>query len=42
MPSGLQHGINIIDNHTVALVLYEKDKDGNRYYDYVICHGRLQ
>ena len=39
MPSGLQHGINIIDNHTVALVLYEKDKDGNRYYDYAYVMG---
>lgn len=39
MPSGLQHGINIIDNHTVTLVLYEKDKDGNRYYDYAYVMG---
>src|SRR5699024_3753139 len=32
MPSGLQHGINVIDNSTVALVLYEKDKTGKRCY----------
>lgn len=30
MPSGLQHGINIIDNSTVTLVLYDRDKEGAR------------
>ncbi|MDY0183759.1 MAG: alpha-amylase family glycosyl hydrolase [Proteiniphilum sp.] len=30
MPAGLQHGINMIDNSTVTLVLYDKDKDGAR------------
>lgn len=30
MPSGLQHGINIVDNSTVTLVLYDKDKSGVR------------
>jgi 1,4-alpha-glucan branching enzyme len=30
MPAGLQHGINIVDNSTVTLVLYDKDKDGAR------------
>ncbi|RNC66827.1 alpha-amylase family glycosyl hydrolase [Proteiniphilum sp. X52] len=30
MPSGLQHGINIRDNSTVTLVLYDKDKNGAR------------
>lgn len=39
MPSGLQHGINIIDNSTVTLVLYEKDKTGVRYYDYAYVMG---
>ena len=29
-PGGLKHGINIIDNSTVTLVLYEKDKNGAR------------
>ena len=28
MPSGLQYGINIIDNSTVTLVLFDKDKNG--------------
>lgn len=40
MPSGLQHGINVIDNSTVALVLYEAQKDNNqRYYDYAYVMG---
>ncbi|WP_294554611.1 alpha-amylase family glycosyl hydrolase [uncultured Bacteroides sp.] len=39
MPSGLQHGINIIDNSTVTLVLYEKDNTGARYYDYAYVMG---
>lgn len=39
MPSGLQHGINVIDNSTVALVLYEKDKTGKRCYDYAYVMG---
>lgn len=30
MPAGLQHGINVINNSTVTLVLYDKDKSGNR------------
>ena len=30
MPAGLQYGINIVDNSTVTLVLYDKDKDGVR------------
>jgi 1,4-alpha-glucan branching enzyme len=30
MPAGLQHGINRIDNHTVTLVLYDKDSNGKR------------
>jgi len=30
MPAGLQHGINMIDNSTVTLVLYDKDKYGAR------------
>ena len=29
-PTGIEHGINIIDNSTVTLVLYEKDKYGGR------------
>jgi 1,4-alpha-glucan branching enzyme len=29
MPAGLQHGINIVDNSTVTLVLYDKDKNGD-------------
>jgi len=30
MPAGLQHGINMVDNSTVTLVLYDKDKYGAR------------
>jgi len=30
MPAGLQHGINMIDNSSVTLVLYDKDKYGAR------------
>jgi 1,4-alpha-glucan branching enzyme len=30
MPAGLQQGINIVDNSTVTLVLYDKDKYGAR------------
>lgn len=30
MPAGLQHGINIINNSTVTLVLYDKDRRGQR------------
>lgn len=30
MPAGLQHGINIVNNSTVTLVLYDKDKYGAR------------
>ena len=29
LPSGLLEGINIVDNSTVTLVLYDKDKNGN-------------
>ena len=40
MPSGLQYGINVIDNSTVALVLYEAQKGSNqRYYDYAYVMG---
>ena len=28
LPAGLEHGINVIDNNTVTLVLYDKDKYG--------------
>ena len=30
LPAGLQHGINIVDNSTVTLVLYDKDRYGTR------------
>ncbi len=30
MPTGLKHGINIIDNSKVTLVLFDKDKNGAR------------
>ncbi|WP_352421322.1 alpha-amylase family glycosyl hydrolase [Proteiniphilum sp.] len=30
MPSDLLHGINIVDNSTVTLVLHDKDKNGTR------------
>lgn len=30
LPAGVKDGINIIDNSTVTLVLYDKDKSGNR------------
>lgn len=37
MPAGLQHGINIVDNSTVSLVLYDKDLDGkHKDYAYVV------
>ena len=37
MPSGLEYGINYVDNSTVTLVLYDKDTAGNRKdYAYVI------
>lgn len=39
MPSGLEYGINVIDNSTVALVLYEKDNTGQRNYDYAYVMG---
>ena len=29
MPSGLEYGVNIVDNATVTLVLYDKDSQGN-------------
>ena len=31
MPEGLQHGINYLDNSTVALVLYDRDNKGKRH-----------
>ena len=31
LPAGVKHGINIIDNSTVTLVLHEKDKNGGHY-----------
>lgn len=30
MPSGLDYGINILNNNSVTLVLYDKDRNGNR------------
>lgn len=39
MPEGLDYGINVLDNSTVALVLYEKDKNGQRNYDYAYVMG---
>ena len=30
LPAGVKHGINIVDNSTVTLVLYDKDKNGAR------------
>ena len=30
LPVGLEHGINIVDNTTVTLVLFDKDKNGAR------------
>ncbi len=40
MPSGLDYGINIVDNSTVTLVLYEKPKNGTtHYYDYAYVMG---
>lgn len=30
MPAGLKHGINIVNNNTVTLVLYDKDKNNAR------------
>ena len=31
MPEGLQHGINVIDNSTVTLVLYDRDSQGESH-----------
>lgn len=31
MPEGLQHGINVIDNSTVTLVLYDRDNQGKSH-----------
>lgn len=39
MPSGLEYGINVIDNSTVTLVLYEKDNTNTRNYDYAYVMG---
>ncbi|MBQ8673980.1 MAG: alpha-amylase [Bacteroides sp.] len=37
MPSGLQHGINYVDNSTVTLVLYDKDTNGkHKEYAHVV------
>lgn len=37
MPAGAVEGINVVDNSTVTLVLYDKDKNGNRKdYAYVM------
>lgn len=37
LPSGVEEGINVIDNSTVTLVLYDKDKNGShKDYAYVI------
>lgn len=33
LPEGVQHGINIIDDSTVTLVLLERDNSGSAYYD---------
>ena len=30
LPAGVVEGINVVDNSTVTLVLYDKDKNGNR------------
>ena len=30
LPANMQYGINVVDNSTVTLVLYDKDKNGNR------------
>ena len=30
MPAGLEYGINVVDNSTVTLVLFDKDKNGAR------------
>ena len=38
MPNGLEYGINIIDDNTVTLALYEKDKDG-KHFDYAYVMG---
>lgn len=36
-PAGVKHGINIIDNNTVTLVLYDKDENGaHKDYAYVV------
>lgn len=37
LPSGVRHGINVVDNSTVTLVLYDRDLDGNhKDYAYVV------
>ena len=37
MPANLRHGINVVDNSTVALVLYDKDNNGSsKDYAYVV------
>lgn len=38
MPNGLDYGINIIDDNTVTLALYEKDKNG-KHFDYAYVMG---
>ncbi|MDR0962359.1 MAG: alpha-amylase [Mediterranea sp.] len=37
LPAGVDYGINIVDNSTVTLVLYDRDKNGNhKEYAYVL------
>ncbi len=37
IPAGVRHGINIVDNSTVTLVMYDKDVNGNhKDYAYVV------
>jgi 1,4-alpha-glucan branching enzyme len=38
LPTGVKEGINVIDNSTVTLVLYDKDKSGN-HKDYAYAVG---
>lgn len=38
MPTGMLHGINIVDNQTVTLVLYDSDKNG-KHKDYAHVVG---
>ena len=37
MPTGLKYGINVVDNSTITLVMYDKDKSGgHKKYVYVV------